>query len=402
MAKGKITKLSVDRLKPGEHLTDTEIRGFMVRCTPSGTKTYGVKYRIGGRQRWLTVGLHGPLTPEQARAEARKALGQVAAGKDPQAEKEAARARLVTVSELADRYLKEHVATKNKPSTAKEVTRLIERVIKPSRLGTMAVAVVTSADVASFHTLLGKTPRQANHALAVLRKMFNLAERWQLRPIRSNPCTHITLYPENERDRVLSAEELQQLSKALSILQQTGKLSVHIAELFRLLALSGCRLGEALALRWEDIDFQNGTLRIRDAKAGPRMHMVGTLSIELIASIPRVDGSPWVFPSTNPTAHVTVYAAEKHWNKVREQAGIPDVRIHDLRHTVATFAAQSPGANAFAVRDLLGHKTLAMANRYVARANEKQRTLSEAVESTIGAAMKGSTAQVVELAKNAG
>src|SRR5688500_16650021 len=158
---------------------------------------------MGGRgtpTRRHTVGRHGALTPGQARAEAAGLLAKVARGIDPVQEERARRARLVTVSALADRYLEEHVAEKNRPSTLAENRRIAERHIKPA-LGALPVGEVTRDDVARFHHARRGTPRQANLALAILSKMFNLAETWGLRPNHSNPCRLIQRFREGRRMR---------------------------------------------------------------------------------------------------------------------------------------------------------------------------------------------------------
>lgn len=404
----KITKKLVDQLQAGDKdvlVFDTVLKGFVLKVTPKGTKTYLVIYRMGGRdtpKQKVTIGRHGsPWTPDQARTEAEKLLASVRRGTDPAAEKKARTKRGTTVADLADTYLTEHVDVKNKPSTAVGFHRLVEKEIKPA-LGKLEVEKVTRADVAKLHHDMRDTPRQANQTLAVLSKMFSLAEVWGLRPDQTNPCKRIERYRENKRERFLSTAEVERLGKALAELDAAGSAHATVLAGLRLLLLTGCRVGEVLALRWADVT--EGALVIRDAKAGARVHPIGALAQAFLAELPR--SSEWVLPAlTDPKKPLSNSTITHAWEGIRTAAGLDDVRLHDLRHTVGTYAGQA-GANAFLVRDKLGHKTLAMTGRYVNRDANPLRELSDKVEGRIMGALKageaaakgeGSGAEVVSL-----
>jgi integrase len=193
----------------------------------------------------VTIGQHGSLwTPEAARKEAKAILGDVAQGIDVASVKRAAKhsaATAPTVADLARRFLAEHVEVKRKNRTAEEYRRLLDRVILPV-FGKMLVADVTRQDVARLHHSLRATPYQANRLLAVLSKMFNLAEAWGERPDGSNPCRHVEKFPERKRERFLSPEELSRLGVALANYQG----SPHFGALVRLLVFTGARLNEGI------------------------------------------------------------------------------------------------------------------------------------------------------------
>ena len=264
--RGKITKRSVDALKAAADgaetvLWDSELKGFGVRVQRGGAKSYVLHYRVGtGRGaplRKLTIGRHGsPWTPETARKEAKTLLGMIEDGADPAADK-MARREAPTMAELAERFLAEHAEAKRKGSTAAEYKRLLDKIILPA-LGKRKVADVTRADVTKLHHTNRAAPYQANRVLAVLSKMFNLAERWGLRPDGSNPCRHVEKFAERKRERMLSPAELARLGDALAA--HDG--SPYAVAAVKLLVFTGARLGEVLGLKWEWIDFERGEARV--------------------------------------------------------------------------------------------------------------------------------------------
>src|SRR4051812_29763969 len=220
----KITKRAVDALKPAADgrevvIWDSQVKGFGVRTQRGGSKSYIVHYRTGSGRgaplRKLTIGKHGaPWTPDTARSEAMRLLGLVESGTDPGADK-IARKEAPTVTDLAERFLAEHAEAKRKASTAIAYRKLLHQVILPD-IGRRKVADVTRADITKLHHANRATPYQSNRLLAVLSKMFNLAEQWGLRPDGSNPCRHIEKFTEHKRERMLSAAELGRLGDALA------------------------------------------------------------------------------------------------------------------------------------------------------------------------------------------
>jgi integrase len=292
---------------------------------------------------------------------------------------------------------------------------MVEQIIKP-KLGRLKVEAVEYEDVARLHRQLKDTPRQANHVVAVLSKMFNLAERWkddsgkELRPLNSNPCRHIKRYPETERDRYLLPEELERVGAALREMETEGSLRPEIAACIRFLALTGCRLSEAVGLTWSAIDFRTGTWTLPDAKAGGRPVMLGAPALALLATLNRTTDRVFVSGAGKPiTANMVEHAwsGEKAHPKsrrnarpgIRDRAGVADVRIHDWRHTTGSYAGAA-GLNAFLVRDLLGHRTMAMTGRYVSKHVAPLRAAADAVSRQIAAAMERPPAEVVEMPKS--
>jgi integrase len=384
----RITKRSVDALKPaGDRdvfLWDDELLGFGVRCRRSGAKVYFLKYRTaGGRQRWLTLGQHGPLTPEAARAKALREKAAIGDGDDPSGTRQKKR-RENTVAAIADRYVREHVKTHNRASTAAEVSRIVEKRIKPG-LGPIKITELTRSDIKAWHQGMSATPYEANRALAYCSRMLSLAATdWELRS--DNPCIGVKRFPEHARERFFSDDELAKIGAELSTAEAEGSEVPGFILLVRLLATTGMRLGEAIGLLWSNVDLPGRTIRLPSAKTkgGARTVHLGAAAVAILQVIEQ--RSSHVIHGLDPMKPLPISSVEKAWQRLRNRAGIPDGRLHDLRHTAGTFAALA-GANAFAVRDLLGHRTLSMTGRYVERAADMVRATADAVSSRVAAAL---------------
>jgi integrase len=420
----KLTKRTVDATRPQARefiLWDSDVRGFGLRVWPTGRKVFVFRYQLGGRagrtQR-VTIGDYGTLTPDQARREAIRLRAEVAAGRDPSEERRS-RQRSIrstreapTVTELADEFLTDRAA-KKKPGTVAEYRRLLFRDVLPT-LGRSKVAAVTRSQVAKLHLSMSDRPYLANRGLAILGAMFRFAELHDQRPRGSNPCTGIEPYPERARERFLSEAEFARLGAALSRAAREGlpvpeKLrrkpasevtakhrpksadTPHPASPFsvaalRFLLLSGWREQEVLSLRWAALDFEHGIATLAETKTGRSVRHVGAAALALLSDLPRLEHSPYVFPGAKPGAHLK--EIKRLWEAVRDAAALPDVRLHDLRHSFAS-AAAGGGLSLPVIGALLGHREVATTQRYAHLADDPRRRAADQVAAAIAAALAG-------------
>jgi integrase len=390
-----LTKRRVDALRPETardvYAWDDELPGFGVRVKPSGVKTYFVQYRnTAGRSRRVTIGRHGALAPDQARKLARVHLGSVAWGEDP-AQAATERRLGATMSELCDRFLREHAEPKKRPSSVYTDRRIIEKHIKPT-LGALRVEDVRRVDVGNLHHSLRSTPTQANRVVTVLSKMFNLAERWGLRADYTNPCRHLERFREVARQRFMSAAELAKLGDALAFLERERIEPPEAIAAIRLLILTGARRSEILCLKWPYVDFDRRLLRLPDSKTGAKTIPLNAPALEVLSKLKR--RSEWVLPTADGWTPVSL---SKPWGRIRVHAGLLDLRVHDLRHSFASVLA-TEGTSLLVIGRILGHKVPATTARYAHLSDDPVRAAAELAGQRIAAAMmRGPMAEVVPI-----
>jgi len=380
----KINKSLVNSLKPSDRdikVRDTELSGFELKITPAGKLVYRVDYRINGQRRCVTVGKPG-ITPDQARSMAAQTLQAIAAGEDP-AETVAQAKHALSITDLAERYLAEHAVAKKKPRSTHEDTRLIKMVINPE-IGKRKIADISRADMAKLHHKYLATPYQANRILALLRKMMNLAETWGLRPMNTNPCTHIEKFKEQKRHRFLSDEELSRLATALKEAEDSGEEPVQALSAIRLLIFTGARLNEILTAKWQYVKRARGVLELPDSKTGFKQIPISEPAMEILDGITVVEGNDYIIPGRKHGGHYI--GIQDVWERIREKAEIKDVRLHDLRHTFASTGASS-GIGLPIIGGLLGHMSQATTQRYAHLQDDPLHRASKIIGKRISKAM---------------
>ncbi|MFG1221695.1 tyrosine-type recombinase/integrase [Xanthobacter wiegelii] len=404
----KLTKRVVDATAPTDKdvfLWDDDVKGFGLKVTPSGGKSYVLQYRtLEGRSRRYRIGRHGsPWTVDGAREKAKELLHGIAHGSDPLAERVAARTA-VTVSDLADLYLSEGPASRpNKKARSWETDRALLKAHVRPLLGTRTVKSLTRTDIGRFQMDVaeGKSARQtdakrggkrvvggkgiAARATATLKAMLSFAAERGI--IGESPAIGVRLLKQEKVERFLSEKEVAQLADAITSLEDSAKLPPAYAGIFRMLMLTGCRLGEIEGLRWDWIDAERGMIRFPDSKTGAKVTPLPSPAADVLALFPRREGDPFVFPATRG-AWGRISGIPKAWREVRTAAKMPELRLHDLRHSFASFAV-ADGASLYLVGKVLGHKQASTTEIYAHLRDDPLKAVADAASQKIAAAMKG-------------
>ncbi len=377
----KFTKRFVEGISPDPEKTlkfwDAELKGFGLIVLPSGRRTYCIEYRNADRvKKRLKIGVHGVIATEEARDLAKKRLGQVAHGEDPAEEKKQIN-NLATVEELADNYLERH-AYKKRPKSLKEDQKLLQNIILPA-LGRLKVIYITRQELESLHKQHQSTPYQANRALSLLSKMFNLAISWGWRD--DNPAANIPKYQEEKRDRWLDQEELDRLWEVLE--RHSNQMAAYV---FKFLILTGARKGEALGATWDQFDLGKGiwTKPSHLTKQKKKEHLpLSEKAIEVLQIVKKrtPKESVYVFPGKIEGAPLK--ELKTFWKTALKEAKLENIRIHDLRHTHASHLVSS-GLSLSIVGKLLGHTQASTTQRYAHLADEPLRQAAELFGTKVG------------------
>lgn len=377
-----IIKNFVDSLQPEEKdriYWDDKITGFGIKVTPKGKKSYLFKYLGPNRkQRKPSIGIHGRITCEQARKIAKQWEYEVEIGQDPAATREIL-LNAPTMSDLCDRYIQEHAEIYKKKSSIESDNRLITNVIKP-KIGKLLITVISREDIARIHIAMKNKPSYANKLLALFSKMFNMAEKWGIRPLHSNPVSNIDKYPEIVRERFLTPNEFMKLSEVLQESEYNRSETPHFIALIRLLILTGARLREIMHAKWEWVDYNVQVLRLPDSKTGKKIIQLSNDAIEILANIPKEENNPYII--AGKIAGRPLINARKPWVRVRDQAGLSDVRIHDLRHSYASVCVEQ-GMSLQLIGKLLGHTQTRTTERYAHLADHTTKNAANQVSAVL-------------------
>jgi integrase len=358
---------------------DSEQRGFMLEVRKSGGKTYYQRYTDErGRERQFKIGPADVLSLSMARRKARTTAAEALVGSDPQ-ERRAEMRTIPTLAELArDRYMPHVKSYKRSWCTDETVLRVH---ILPA-LGFQYVDLVRAEPIAALVERMrekGYATGTTNRVVIVLRHIFNLARKWRVPGVTENPTAGINLAPDVKRERFLSLEEAQRL--IVSIDQDENQVA---AKAIMLLLLTGARRNEITYARWDYLDWEKRTLLVPMAKSGkPRSIALNAAAMDLLRAIPRLDLNPYILPS--PVTGEPSPSLFFPWQRIRTRAGLPDLRLHDLRHSFASFLVNN-GVSLYVVQGLLGHAHTKYTQRYAHLTPDTLRDAAETVGSVIAGA----------------
>ncbi|KPP88856.1 MAG: Site-specific recombinase XerD [Rhodobacteraceae bacterium HLUCCA08] len=384
----KLTKRFVEAVEPAaksQAIWDDELPGFGLRVYPSGKRSYIVQYRARGRSRRYTIGLHRVWTPETARREAKALLGRVARGNDPAEERDEDR-KALTVKQLCEQYIEDMEAglimgkggRPKKTSTIEIDVGRIRRHIIPL-LGTRRVRDITKPDmnnlmkdiiagktrvVMKTEKLRGKAIVRGGRGTAIrtmglLGGIFSYAVEAGV--IDHNP-THGLRKPKYQvRDRRLSEAEYRILGGLLRQAQKSDHYRLH-AEILWILAVTGCRRGEIINLRWSEVDIEGSCLRLIDSKEGASVRPIGLPVIEYLESKRSQRTGTYVFPGQGIDNAVGNFP--QSWKKLLTDTPLWDVTPHVLRHSFASIA-NDLGFTEITIAALIGHAKGSVTSRYV-------------------------------------
>lgn len=426
---------SLEASKKDKTYWDSAVPGFGVRVKPTGSKSYIVYFRIGagrrGKQKKVTIGACSKLKLEAARVAAKDMISKVALGIDLTPQKEEKKDDLIvndiTVSELCAEWLDDEgkrsrmrgarFGELRDPKNVALDKGRIERHINPL-IGNKLVTELTAKNVRKMRDDIaeGKTAcvvKTKKHGLArvkggdgtasrtvrILSTILSYAVREEI--IDKNPASGAASSPQNFRERFLSQTEIDRLYASLRREEEEFG-HKHGISIIRLLLLTGCRKSEIEGLKWSELDLQRGFFYFRKSKTGAKVIPMAAEARDILANYIRTSGSDYVFPASqtrlsNKGLDKPYVGTPRIWTKVRKRADLHGVRLHDLRHTFASVAADR-GLNLPMIGALLGHSQPSTTARYAHLANESLQKASALVSSALSenAAEKNNEQKVVE------
>lgn len=344
---------------------DTDVPGLLLKVMPTGKRTYYLRYKDSHhRSREKSLGLDARVVSlGDARQQAKQNLTEVALGRDPFASKQVRR-ETPTLNEFITTTYLPHIQVRKKSWKVDETALRLH--IQPT-LGKLYMDGITRQEVNNLVNAHAKAykPASTNRMLNILHRLFACALDWQIPGVTENPAARVKKLKENnQRDRYLSKEELRELWTELDASEST-----YITSAIKFLILTGARKAEAVNAKWDDINFQQREWTIRENKSGrTRRVPLSDVAIDTLRKVEIIPGCDYIFP--NPSTLMPYNNLFHTWKKIREAAGIPDVRIHDLRHSYASFLVNN-GVPIYDVSDILGHSNVATTKRYAHLSNEK-------------------------------
>ena len=381
----KLTKTKIDSSvyegTDGEHdiRWDADVPGFGLRIYPSGKKSFLISYRYKGRKRRMVLGAYGLLTLDKARKEAKVKLASVIQGQDP-LEVRIREQSGKLMSDLIHCYIEQHAKIRKK--TWREDERRLNKHLK--KWMNRRIDNIADYEVVALHGKIGSsTIYEANRTYEIIRKMFEFAKaNGFLDKALPNPAIGVEKFAEKERDRWVTHEELPRLIIAL----QKEK-NRYAAAAVLLYLLTGLRKTELLKSKWEDINVFRNEIKVSETKAGNDHYVpLSDRALEVLKSIPRTIGNPHIFPGRGKTGHIVNMT--KPWNRIRKEAGVEDVRLHDLRRTAGSWMAQR-GDSLHLIGKILNHASIETTRVYARLSQNQERAALDVHAKELGKFIDG-------------
>lgn len=364
-----IMTLTCEKGKRKTDFWDEALPGFTMEIRANGGRTFYLRYQDKfGKQRQYKICAFGDLSIDKIRKEAQRLRSEVVLGGDPAGQKAEVKS-IPTYTELAAQHLA-HAKTYQR---SYDTTRQYCETHLLPRFGKLRLTEIKQQDVAKWladKRAQGLAPATVEKMRLILGRSFELAARWGIAGSEKNPARGISRPPiDNARSRYLSVDEAKRLRQAVELSRNT-----QLKHIVGLLLLTGARVSELLNARWEHVDLERKLWLIPKAKTKARHVPLSQAAIDILEQVPRFDGCPYVLP--NPVTREPFTEIKHAWQHARDKAKLPGLRIHDLRHSAASFMINA-GVDLFAVGRVLGHADHKSTMRYSHLAND---TLLAAVE----------------------
>lgn len=374
-----ITVASIKTMQKGDVIQDPILKGFGARRR-SKTISFFVKTLIHRKQRWITIGSVPAWTPERARQRASEILRNIDTFAQENPPPSVASQQALTFEDAFEQFARSH-GPHIKASTLAEYRRITNRVIVPYFKG-KPLKDITRADCKALHTSLVAVPSAANHSRSIISLVYNWCVAEELIPAAMNPTTGIRKYKSDSRAQFLSHDDLKRLAQAMQeSLKRDEVTRIQVSALL-LLLFTGARRNEIFTLKRSYVDRSRMIAYLPDSKTGKKVLHLGPHAMAILDSIPEIEGNPYYLAGRLKDTCIT--EIKKPWDKIRTRAGLTNFRIHDFRHSFASFAADT-GASAQAVGSLLGHASIDTTKLYIHIFNQQAQATSEQTGNAINA-----------------
>ncbi len=370
-----LTNRSIQTIKTGQVIWDEKLSGFGARKqTSNGNTSFFVKTRLNGRQKLITIGKYGVWTIQGARKEAIRLLAVISTGENPLNDEKIDNLKF---TDLANHWMENHAQKHLKETSSRRYFELMRDYILPA-FGNKYVDSISPQMIVRFHDQLNNKTRTANYCISTISSIWN----WSLKRdfIKyDNPTVKVKKYKEVKRKRYLSFEEAVKLGKSLDDEYANNPFAVAA---IKILIMTGARLSEILTAKWEWL--HGDILKLPDSKTGEKEISLPSPVLEILEKLPRSINSTYIIPGRvrgKPMVNL-----RKPWMRIIARAGIEHIRLHDLRHSFASFAV-GQGATLALIGGQLGHNSIATTQRYAHLANDPIKQMTEKTANSISQAL---------------